>query len=100
MTISKKIMKEITCCLSNDEHVVIEPIILECGSNACKKCINEINQFSQCYRCNKTHEKEKSLKLPFNKLATVVVETFLPDLFKNLEIELKTVTDSLKGKIV
>ncbi len=34
MPIHQDLLKEIECCLSNDRHIVSEPVLFECGGNA------------------------------------------------------------------
>ena len=60
MPLSKELIKQIKCCLNNenDEHIVIEPIVLTCGFNSCKECINDSkDKMIHCYACNGEHEK-------------------------------------------
>ena len=39
-----------------DPHVLLEPVILKCGGNACKYCIDDPNKsFVKSFKCNSKH---------------------------------------------
>jgi hypothetical protein len=39
MPIPEAILNQMKCCLFNDVHIAIEPILVSCGSSVCKKCV-------------------------------------------------------------
>jgi hypothetical protein len=99
MPIPENILKQIKCCLYDDGHIVNEPVLLKCGANACKKCVSDsIGGMIKCYFCNDQHEKNDLLNAPNNKMAEYGVQSFLDDLFKDLNNKLESTTVLLKGK--
>ena len=54
--ISDRIIEELVCALSNDEHYLKNPINLpDCGHYACQYCFTEaiLNKENKCRKCNK-----------------------------------------------
>jgi hypothetical protein len=49
--------KQFCCCLSDFDHVLANPVVLEtCFGNSCKKCCESYkDQNAFCYHCNKEH---------------------------------------------
>ena len=107
MSIPEYILKQIKCCLSLDEHIIREPVSLECGGNACKECIasyrfecqhcsmkHNINDFSECKSteslilyvmsdlCQSLEEEICSIKVLLTGYALFVFIFFLILLFK------------------
>ena len=39
MPIPEAILNQIKCCFLNDGHIAVEPIYVNCGAHACKKCV-------------------------------------------------------------
>ena len=45
-------LDEFRCCLSDDKHLIIQPILLaKCGHSACKECFHKDNQ--KVVKCKK-----------------------------------------------
>ena len=86
-------LEELKCCF-NKEHIVIEPVLLNCGGNACRECIKED---TNCLRCNKKHHKDELIDLPVNDRVESFVKSNLKELFKDLELELKDAAEALAG---
>ena len=98
MPLLKQFIDELECCLRNDGHIVIDPVLLKCGGNACKSCINNIQQIAaDCKSCKKTHEKKDLLECTSNRLASTLVEYYLSDLFEYVDKKVEYLTQSLKG---
>ena len=98
MTLNEIILNQLKCCLNDDEHIVIEPILFKCGGNACKECVkNSYDAEIKCYCCNGKHLKDDLLDSPFNKIADSLVQINLKDLFEYLEMKMKSTVNSLKG---
>ena len=86
MPIPEAILNQLKFCLSNDGHIVIEPILVSCGSSVCKKClIASKDEAIKCVSCNENHKKSDLIKGPINKVASSMVQTFLNDLFDYVE---------------
>ena len=98
MTIPETLLKQMRCCLYDDEHIVHEPIVLKCGLNACKKCVdNSAISTLKCFGCNGTHEKNDLINAPISKFKESFIKSFLPNLFQDLNAKLKSICDLLKG---
>jgi hypothetical protein len=98
MQIPENILNKIKCSLNNDGHIVNEPILLDCGANACKKCIfDSTNTTLRCYSCNGSHEKNDLLKASINKLAESVIHVYSNDLIHYLNESLESSVACLKG---
>jgi hypothetical protein len=94
-TVPEYILNEIKCCLHKDPHILLEPVLLKCGGNACKGCINDINKSSiKCYKCNLTHDKNDFVE---NKSTESLIRFVMKDLSKNLDDEIKAMKELLKG---
>ena len=40
MPINESLLKRIKCCLSKDEHITLDPVlVIECQNTVCKQCI-------------------------------------------------------------
>ena len=96
MLIPEALLKEIKCCIGTDDHFVEEPLLLKCGGNACKKCINDSIE-TKCYRCNNKHEKTEMLNLTINKTAEAIIDVFSEDILKHLDKQLETIEETLNG---
>ena len=89
------VLKDIKCCLNEDQHILLEPVLLKCGGNACKGCINDLNKTSvRCFKCNSTHDKNDFAE---NKSFESLIRFFLKDLSKNVDDELKSMKNLLAG---
>ena len=54
-----ELYQQIKCCLSDDEHFIDEPILIACGHNGCKKCIENLNEIqTSCRFCKTIHKKK------------------------------------------
>ena len=99
MPIPEDILKQMKCCLSDDGHIVNEPVVLKCGSNACKKCASDLISV-KCFGCNDTHEKKELMNAPINKIVNSFINLFLEDLFLDLKNKLKSTAELLKGFVL
>ena len=101
MAIPETILTQMKCCLTQDYHVAIEPILLKCGANACKDCINSsTDEALICFSCHEKHEKKCFQDAPVNKMAESVVQFFLKDLFKDLDEKILNFKQDIKGSLV
>jgi len=94
------LLKQIQCCLGNDEHIVIHPVLLSCGGNACKDCLYSSNkEIINCLFCHMDHKKSEMIKSPNNQIVETIIQSFLPDLFQDLNKKQDSVNNSLKSLI-
>ena len=90
------VLNEIKCCLHKDPHILLEPVLLKCGGNACKGCINDPSKSSvKCFKCSSTHKKNDFTE---NKSTESLIRFVMKDLSKNLDDEIKSMKEILKGK--
>jgi hypothetical protein len=101
MPITEAILNQLKCCFSNDGHIAIEPILVSCGDNACKKCaVDSKEEAIKCFGCNENHKKSDLIKGPINKVAVSMVQTFLNDLFDYVETTLDKCSALVKGTLI
>lgn len=95
----KQELKLIECCLSNDNHFAFEPVSLECGSNCCKKCINELKEAKvQCKHCSKILVKAQLEKLKINETLKARINTVYKEkIAAKLKERFKLLNDYIKG---
>jgi hypothetical protein len=95
MSLPDYVLKEIKCCLNEDQHILLDPVLLKCGGNACKECINDPSKTSvACFKCKSSHLKNDFTDC---KVAESLIRYVLKDLSKNLDDEIKLIKDHLKG---
>jgi hypothetical protein len=68
MPIAEEVLNVMRCCLLNDGHIAIEPILLSCGAIGCKQCIlRSNNEEIDCYSCKGKHRTENFKNTPVIK---------------------------------
>jgi hypothetical protein len=116
MPLTKDLLKQLSCCLSDDGHIVQEPILIKCGANACKKCVEisshlsvnyEIHSWDYrttsmnpsffCFSCQLEHQKNYLSNTTSNKIVETLIHSFLGDLFIDLKSKQESTTRLLKG---
>jgi hypothetical protein len=101
MPIPEVFLNQLKCCFSNDGHIAIEPILVGCGDNGCKKCVIDSKEEAiKCFSCNENHKKSDLIKAPVIKVAVSMVQTFLNDLFDYVETTLEKCSASVKGILI
>ena len=87
MQTSDLILKNMKCCLNDDNHIVQEAVMVKCGGNACKSCIYNSNKSTiKCFYCNEYHLKAELIKMPCNYIFQKLIEN---KYFKSLAADLK-----------
>ena len=99
MPIHESLLKRIKCCITKDEHIVLDPIlVIECQSAACKQCIIDCKDENiYCYGCENKHEKRSLLKAPVNKLVEEFIKCSVIDLSEYVDEKLKDSSENLKS---
>ena len=99
MPIHESLLETIKCCVTKDEHIVLDPVlVIECQSYACKQCIlDSKEEMIYCYRCKNKHEKTKLMNAPANKFAEII-KSSLNELFEYVDEKLKNSFESLTSK--
>ena len=92
MSLPDYVFKQIKCCLSaDDSHIIIEPVILKCGGNACKECV--IGSF-KCLHCNNTHSNDDYTDC---KSVESLIRFVMKDLNSDLDDQIRSTKDLLKS---
>ena len=99
MAIPEAFLNQIKCCALDDGHIVIEPVLVKCGANACKECIKTAEVIN-CYNCNGTHQTKDSINSPINKSSELIVQYFLNDLFEYAKETMKTIGSKLSSILI
>ena len=99
MPINESLLKRIKCCLTKDEHISLDPVlVIECQNTACKQCIVDSKyEYIHCYGCKNKHEKTSLLKAPANKFVEESIKCSLNDLFEHIDEKLKDSFENLKS---
>ena len=99
MPIQESLLKTIKCCITKDEHIVLDPLLVnECQNYACKQCILDSKEENiYCYECKNKHEKTKFLNAPANIFAEII-KSSLNELFEYVDEKLKNSFESLTSK--
>ena len=98
--IPEDLYKSMKCCLSIDNHIVNEPLLLNCGCNACRKCIHDnISPYVKCLKCNTIHELESLENLPSNfHIEELIRNVYLKDLNCCFDEKIRKLSEELEGK--
>lgn len=87
----------ITCCLSYDSHMVNDSLILKCGGNCCKSCVDsQISEYFKCGYCKMIHHKG-ILK---EKIKNPIVDLFLRSNRSNLIVDVKEKLKSISDELI
>jgi hypothetical protein len=104
MSLNEEILKMLKCCLHNDEHIVKEAVLLKCGGNACRSCVDVILENSayfnniKCYFCFQTHKPDDLANLNLNPQVSVLIEsTFFGDLIAKLDEKYENTMTLIEG---
>ena len=92
MSIPDYVLNQIKCCSNCEDknHVLIEPVLLKSGGNACKECINDS---FKCLHCNSIHSNHDLTEC---KSAESLIRYFMKDLSDHLDVEIHSTKDLLK----
>ena len=100
-SIREEISRQVKCGLSSsdDDHFIIEPMLLPCGDNACKNCINDLTEKrKKCNHCKTTHKKDDLKKAVPNIAVKLLMKSYLKELNDELDVKVKFAIDSMEGK--
>ena len=101
MPLPEAFLNQIKCCASSDGHIVIEPLLVKCGVNACKECIKNAKEgVINCYNCNGTHRTKDSINSPINKSSESMVQYYLNDLFEYAKGTIKAFGSKLSSILI
>jgi hypothetical protein len=86
MELNEDILQNLKCCLGKFEfeHIVKDPIMLKCGGNACRECLNG----SICRICNKVHQFGDANQYSTNKSAEILIKACFNSLLDKLKLDL------------
>ena len=92
--IPDKILKNCYCSLEDNTHFLNEPLLLTCGHNACKKCIDTKHEL-KCNKCQTINTNNGNL--PRNSSFEDLIETYVGDLLIKVEERFKISFESFKS---
>ena len=99
MSIPEAVLNQIKCCLSNDGHIIIDPVILRCKGNACKECVvDSKEEVISCYSCNRVHDKKDLLNSAEITRTETLVQSLIGELFEYTEKRIKKINENLNSK--
>ena len=100
MPISEEVLNQIKCCLFNDGHIAVEPILVSCGAIGCKQCVLDSNiEEIDCFSCKVKHETDDLKKSPVMRPIENIVKSNVSDLLEYVKINLNQTAKLLEGKI-
>jgi hypothetical protein len=100
MPIAEEILNVMKCCLFDDGHIAIEPILVGCGATGCKECFLGSNiEEIDCYSCKGKHKRQDLKNTPVIKSVENLVKYYVSDLFEYVKVNLDKTASSLEGKI-
>jgi hypothetical protein len=100
MSIPEEVLKVMKCCLLNDGHIAIDPILVSCGATGCKQCLLRSNiEEIDCYSCKGKHRTKDLINTPVIKQNENLVKSYVSDLFEYVKVNLDKTASSLEGKI-
>jgi len=100
MPIPEEVLNATKCCLLNDGHIAIEPILVSCGAIGCKQCILRSNiEEIDCYNCRGKHRTQDLKNTPVIKQVENLVKSYFSDLFEYVKENLDKTASSLESKI-
>jgi hypothetical protein len=100
MPIAEEVMNVMKCCLLNDGHIAIEPILLSCGAIGCKQCLlRSNNEEIDCFSCKGKHRTQDLNNTPVIKHVEDLVKSHVSDLFEYVKKNLDKTASSLEGEI-
>ena len=98
MHLSKNFLETIQCYATKYQHILYEPILLECGHSACKKCAIEIGQFYCNYKnCNQLIEINEASQLKSVKSIEHLIESNFNHLYENNVRGFTQILTSIQG---
>ena len=98
MAIPEDILKKIKCCINNPQHYVNQPIMMNCcASNACKTCIQNLNEDTFKCICGKVNKKVDYINAITNEGIEMLKSVFILPLLKDLDEKLFLAESSLTG---
>ena len=99
-SIREEISRQVKWGLSwiDDDHFVTEPMLLPCGDNACKNCIEDVNELEkECNHCKTIHKKDDLNKAVPNIAVKLLMKSYLKELNDELDVKVKHVIESMEG---
>jgi parvulin-like peptidyl-prolyl isomerase len=90
------IIKIISCSLSSTRHIIEDPVLLSCGHNACRPCVENITFGQKCLYQNCNQSVDTSQELKSVKSIHNLVEAYLNELFKNIHNDSVIINNKLE----
>jgi hypothetical protein len=89
----------ITCCLSEDSHLIQDAVLLKCGGRACAKCAPSL---SKCSHCKVKHESHNDNILMRDSLVEIFIEKNYSSIIEHLDMQYRNKHQEFRssGRIV
>ena len=96
---SGKMIKELKCAISDDEHFLIKPKALTCGHSICQNCIPDgPDEAIKCKICDLISHQDLT-QLQVSNEAQHAIKFNIGDIFQIFEKETSDLFNELKGMI-
>lgn len=99
MSIPDEVMKLLKCCLSTDDHIVRNAVLITaCGGNACRECATNFNHnYTNCNYCNRFHNINFNY-LPSNVSIDILIKTtFFKELVDNFQSSFNNILKAVQS---
>ena len=98
MFLSKNVLDTIQCYANKQSHILLDPILLDCGHTACKKCVLEMERFHCNYKnCNQLIELNDETSLKTVKSIERLIESNFKELYEKNYQEYSEILSSIEG---
>jgi hypothetical protein len=98
MSITNEVFQTLVCSVDDEEeHIIEDPILLPCGHNACRKCIDNKNgKPIECFfdDCNKVYRFDETFQMSNNKTIEALIKNYLKDLYNIMHDRVKETFDN------
>ena len=99
MFLTKNILDTIQCYANKQKHILLDPILLDCGHTACKQCVLGIERFYCNYdNCNQLMEINDETCLKTVKSIERLIESNFNELYERIFQEYTQILNSFEGE--
>jgi hypothetical protein len=99
--IAENVINALKCSLSPHGHLLDDPVLLQCGHNACRRCVLEIDSATfRCLTpsCAKINTLYDGHLLVSNRSVDTIVSTNLQELSEFVRGDFRRILNQFQGK--